>query len=75
MLGSMAGSAMGMFGFSDRRLKSNIARIGTTPGGYGWYEYDIFGRREQGVMADEVPAEWTTTHPSGYLMVDYSKVQ
>jgi hypothetical protein len=75
MLGSMAGSAMGMFGFSDRRLKSNIARIGTTPGGYGWYEYDIFGRREQGVMADEVPAEWTTTHPSGYLMVDYGKVR
>jgi hypothetical protein len=60
---------------SDARLKTNVVRIGQTPAGYGWYEYDIFGRREQGVMAQEVPAEWTARHSSGYLMVDYSKVQ
>lgn len=75
MYAGLASGAMGMFSFSDRRLKSNIVRIGTTPGGYGWYEYDIFGRREQGVMADEVPAEWTALHPSGYMMVDYARVQ
>jgi hypothetical protein len=75
MLSGLAGGAMGMFSFSDRRLKSNIERIGYTPAGYGVYEYDIFGNREIGVMADEVPAEWTKLHESGYLMVDYSKVQ
>jgi hypothetical protein len=75
MYAGAASGAMGMFSFSDRRLKSNVVRIGTTPGGYGWYEYDIFGRREQGVMADEVPAEWTALHPSGYMMVDYARVQ
>jgi hypothetical protein len=74
MYSGLASSAMGMFSLSDRRLKSNIVRIGTTPGGHGWYEYDIFGRREQGVMAQEVPAAWTALHPSGFLMVDYSKV-
>ncbi|RLA03602.1 MAG: hypothetical protein DRQ47_04875, partial [Gammaproteobacteria bacterium] len=34
------GSAAGMFGFSDRRLKKNIRRIGTTPGGTPWYSFD-----------------------------------
>ena len=61
--------------FSDRRLKSNIERIGTHPLGIGVYEYDIFGRRERGVMADEVarvlPAA-VTQHDSGYLMVNYA---
>lgn len=75
MIGAGASVAGGAMAMSDARLKSNVTRIGTTPGGYGWYEYDIFGRREQGVMAQEVPAEWTARHPSGYLMVDYSKVQ
>jgi len=71
----LASSAMGMFSFSDRRLKSNIVRIGSTPAGYGVYSYDIFGKRSIGVMADEVPAEWTALHPSGYVMVDYSRVR
>lgn len=58
---------------SDRRLKSNIVRIGTHPLGIGIYEYDIFGHRDIGVMADEV----LTVKPEaviqgpGYLMVDY----
>lgn len=51
---SLAGTVgMGML-MSDRRLKSNIRRIGTHPSGIGIYEYDIFGHRTQGVMADEV---------------------
>jgi hypothetical protein len=60
---------------SDRRLKSNIVRVGTHPLGIGIYEYDIFGERQRGVMADEVEAvkpEAVTTHPTeGYKMVYY----
>ena len=60
--------------FSDRRLKSNIERIGTHKLGIGLYEYDIFGGRQQGVMADEVEKvmpEAVLMHPSGYKMVNY----
>ena len=60
--------------FSDRRLKSNIERVGTHPLGIGVYEYDIAGRRERGVMADEVESvkpEAVSTHESGYKMVNY----
>lgn len=60
---------------SDRRLKSNIKRIGTHPLGIGIYEYDIFDRHEIGVMAQEVEQvmpEAVTTHPDGYKMVYYS---
>ena len=60
--------------FSDRRLKSNIERVGTHPLGIGIYEYDIAGRRERGVMADEVQSvkpEAVSTHESGYKMVNY----
>jgi hypothetical protein len=63
--------------FSDRRLKSNIERIGTHPLGIGIYEYDIFGSRDTGVMADEVltvKPEAVLTHPSGFLMVDYGRL-
>ena len=60
--------------FSDRRLKSKIERVGTHPLGIGVYEYDIAGRRERGVMADEVESvkpEAVHTHESGYKMVNY----
>jgi hypothetical protein len=73
MLGT-AGGLAGMKFFSDRRLKSNIERIGTHPLGIGVYEYNIFDRRERGVMADEVETvmpEAVVLHPSGYKMVDY----
>lgn len=61
---------------SDRRLKSNIKRIGTHPElGIGIYEYDIFGKHDYGVMADEVEKikpEAVTRHPKyGYQMVYY----
>lgn len=59
---------------SDRRLKSNIVRVGTHPLGIGVYDYDIAGRRERGVMAQEVleaKPEAVLTHPAGYLMVNY----
>src|SRR3990167_6239765 len=72
----LGAAGIGAF-FSDRRLKSNIVRIGTHPLNIGVYEYDIFGNRERGVMADEVLTvrpEAVITHPSGYMMVDYGRL-
>jgi hypothetical protein len=66
-----------MFAASDRRLKSNIVRIGTHPIGIGIYEYDIFGGRQIGVMAQElmeVMPEAVHQHPAGFLMVDYGRL-
>lgn len=75
-LGSIAGAAAPYaFGFSDVRLKSNIEKVGDHPAGVGIYEYDIFDRRERGVMAQElltVRPDLVAQHPSGYLMVNYS---
>ncbi len=81
---SLAGAGLGAYGtyaglaaMSDRRLKSNIVRIGTHPLGIGIYSYNIFGQRDIGVMADEVltvKPEAVLTHPSGYLMVDYGRL-
>jgi len=59
--------------FSDRRLKTNIKPLGTHKGNQ-WYSYDyVWGEPGIGVMADEVP-EAAFMHPSGFMMVDYSKV-
>jgi hypothetical protein len=63
--------------FSDRRLKSNIVQVGTHPLGIGVYEYDIFGNRERGVMADEVAKvmpDAIVPHESGFMMVNYGKL-
>lgn len=72
-LGSVLGAAT-KFIPSDIRLKSNIVKIGDHPLGIGIYEYDIFGKRDVGVMAQEVLAvkpEAIAHHPAGYMMVDY----
>ena len=76
---SLGGAALGapVGTFSDRRLKSNIVRLGTHPIGIGIYEYDIFGGRQIGVMAQElleVMPDAVHQHPSGYLMVDYGRL-
>lgn len=63
--------------FSDRRLKSNVERIGTHASGLPVYSYEIFGRREIGVMADEamkVKPDAVSRHASGFLMVDYGRL-
>jgi hypothetical protein len=69
-----AGTALSGTNFSDIRLKSKIVRVGTHPRGFGIYEYDIDGKRERGVMAQEVervlPAA-VIEHDSGYKMVNY----
>lgn len=63
---------------SDRRLKSNIRRIGTHPLGIGIYSYNIFGKPSTGVMADEVEKvkpEAVITGADGYKMVNYSMLR
>ncbi len=63
--------------FSDPRLKSNVERVGTHRTGIGIYEYDIGNERQRGVMANEVERvmpDAVKTHPSGFKMVDYAKV-
>jgi hypothetical protein len=69
-MGSMAGGFM----MSDRRYKTDITRIGATPGGFPLYSFRyIFGGPEMiGVMADEVPH--ATVKVAGINFVDYSKV-
>jgi hypothetical protein len=60
--------------YSDRRLKSDIHRIGETAHGLPLYEYTIFGKRERGVMADEVERVMpeAVTQRDGFKMVNYS---
>jgi hypothetical protein len=77
LFGALASGAMLASKFSDRRLKSNIVQVGTHPLGIGIYEYDIFGKRERGVMADEVAKvmpDAIIPHSSGYMMVNYGKL-
>jgi len=62
---------------SDIRLKSNIVHIGQHPSGLNWYEYDIFGKREQGVMAQEaikVRPDAVRMMDNGYYAVDYGRL-
>lgn len=69
-----AALAAALAAFSDRRLKSNIVQIGMHGIGIPKYEYDILGRREQGVMADElerVMPEAVVTGDDGYKRVHY----
>jgi hypothetical protein len=75
-LAGAAGNAGGLMNVfrSDRRLKSNIVRIGTHPLGIGIYEYDIDGMRQRGVMADEVETvlpDAVLTGADGYKRVNY----
>ena len=64
----------GAFLFSDRRLKSNIKRVGTHAIGVGIYEYTMMGTPQRGVIAQEVQAvrpDLVKRHANGYLMVNY----
>lgn len=73
-IGGAAGTALSGTSFSDIRLKSKIVRVGTHPLGIGIYEYDIDGRRERGVIAQEVERVLPSAvieHSNGYKMVDY----
>ena len=78
MMGGLYGlGAAGLLALSDRRLKSNVIKVGEHPKGFGIYEYDILGRRERGVMADEVEKIFPLAvkiHRSGFKMVDYGLI-
>ena len=61
--------------FSDKRLKSNIKKVGISPSGVNVYEFNYKGGegRYRGVLADEVP--WAASKDEdGFKLVDYSKV-
>lgn len=62
--------------FSDERLKTDISRVGETDAGVPIYTYRYIwgGPMQMGVMAQDVP-DAAIEHESGYLMVDYGKVQ
>ena len=73
----LGSSIVGAIPWSDRRLKSNIERVGTHPLGIGIYTYDIFGARATGVMADElleVMPGAVVLDPSGYYRVRYDMI-
>ena len=61
---------------SDRRLKTNIKRVGTHKLGIGIYEYDIHGQHQVGVMADEVEKVMPSAvkEINGYKAVDYAQL-
>jgi hypothetical protein len=70
--GAQLGSTAMMF--SDRRLKSNIKRVGTHPIGVGIYDYTMMGVAQRGVIAQEVAKvrpDLVKRHANGYLMVNY----
>lgn len=75
LMASLAAAAA--VAFSDRRLKTNIEQVGTGFASLPVYEYDIFGRRERGYMAQEVAVSHPSAvsrHSSGFLQVDYSQL-
>ena len=70
----LMGPGAGAFSFSDRRLKSNIKRVGTHAIGVGIYDYPMMGMPQRGVIAQEVQAvrpDLVKRHANGYLMVNY----
>jgi hypothetical protein len=75
-IASLAGSAALMF--SDRRLKTNIRRVGVLASGLAVYTYTyLWGVASVGVMADEAELlfpDSVLTHPSGFRMVNYGEI-
>lgn len=65
--------------YSDRRLKTDVQRIGVRPDGLGVYSYRyVWGdARHVGVMADEVRQIYpdAVTTVNGYDKVDYTQLQ
>ena len=74
MLGGLFNLGSAAVMASDRRLKSNIVRVGTHHLGIGVFEYDIFGERQRGVMAQDVLGVMPSAvvmRPDGYMAVNY----
>ena len=78
LLGAGAQLGSAAFMFSDRRLKSNIERVGTHAIGVGIYDYTMMGMPQRGVIAQEVQQvrpDLVKRHANGFLMVDYGGLQ
>jgi len=75
-LGGAAGTAGGIYAASDRRLKRNIRLIGKL-GKHNAYAYTYMWSNtpEIGVMAQEVNPSAVIKMRSGFLAVDYSKLE
>ena len=85
-IGTVVGIASGLSGgaallpfLSDRRLKKDIKKIGTSIKGYNIYRYKYLDQSEEyiGAMADEVfkkNPEAVYRMDNGYMGVDYSKI-
>jgi hypothetical protein len=83
--GAGAGALAALGLSSDVRLKENIKRVGTTPNGHNWYNWD-WNEKGQSIAKDQpsygvLAQEVAEIDPSaiiigddGYLRVDYSKV-
>lgn len=76
--GSSAGSYPAMMA-SDERLKTDIKRVGTSPDGFGIYQFRYKGHAEliEGAMAQDVQRTRpgaVSRHRSGFLMVDYAQI-
>lgn len=71
----LGGKLLGGGIFSDRRLKHDIKRVGTTDGGTPVYTFKYKGSDvvHMGVMAQDVP-EAQIKDTTGYLRVDYARV-
>lgn len=80
MMGGLFGlGASALTAFSDRRLKTDIVRVGKLDSGLNVYEYRYLWSddRQLGLMADEVAKvrpDAVHMHASGYAMVDYGAV-
>jgi hypothetical protein len=76
MSGLMSLGGAGIMKYSDRRLKTNIEKIGEMANGLALYAYDyIWGEHDIGVMADEVEKlipKAVVTMPNGFKAVNYS---
>lgn len=72
-IGGLFGTALTM---SDRRLKSNIRRVGSTDEGVPIYTYNYVwgGPVHMGVMAQDVPHA-AVTLGNGYMAVNYNEVR
>lgn len=73
---SAAGNAAGSLDISDRRLKTNISRAGTTVFGLPLYRFSYLGSQAQfhGVMAQDVLGimpKAVSRDASGFYSVDY----
>jgi len=75
-IGGLFGTAISGGLFSDRRLKTDIRRVGATDAGVPVYTYRYItgGPVHMGVMAQDVPDAAFET-PSGFLAVDYAEVR